>query len=101
MTVQQDVKRAGMRVMMAESMLGVPDYSADPNVIDRVGGVIGKTAGNEERHVRASDSITRSTSRVAALERPQWSAHLLWSVSIGISFCAVGLLAVLAYWYST
>jgi hypothetical protein len=31
MTVQQDVKRAGLRAMMAESMLGVPEYSADPN----------------------------------------------------------------------
>jgi len=41
MTVQQDVKRAGLRAMMAESMLGVPEYSADPKVLSRVGNVIG------------------------------------------------------------
>ena len=101
MTIQQDVKRAGLRAMMAESMLGVPEYSADPNVLSRVGNVIGGTANGEERQVRASDSPIRSTSRVVALEqaRSGSSSIWLWSVSMGTSFCTVGLIAVLAYWY--
>jgi len=69
MTVQQDVQRAGLRAMMAESMVGVPEYSADPKVLARVGDVISVTAGHEERHVRASDSIARSTSRMTAPEQ--------------------------------
>ena len=101
MTVQQDVKRAGLRAMMAESMLGVPEYSADPKVLSRVGNVIGGTASHEERHVRVSDSPISSTSRVVALEqaRSGSSSIWLWSVSMGTSFCTVGLIAVLAYWY--
>jgi hypothetical protein len=100
MTVQQDVKRAGLRAMMAESMLGVPEYSADPKVVSRVGNVIGETASQEERHVRASDSLSRSTSRVTTTEQAHGSSSIwLWSVSMATSFCTVGLLGVLAYWH--
>lgn len=59
MTAQQDVQRAGLRVMMAESLEGMPDYSADPRVFARVGSVIGGSSSNDERHVRASDSHDR------------------------------------------
>jgi hypothetical protein len=69
MTVQKDVQRAGLRAMMAESMLGVPEYSADPKVLSRVGNVIGETASHEERHVRASDSLPRSTHAAHAAAR--------------------------------
>lgn len=100
MTVQQDVKRAGLRAMMAESMLGVPEYSADPKVVSRVGNVIGETASQEERHVRASDSLPRSTSKATLPEQAHSAPSIwLWSVSMGTSFCTVGLLGVLAYWY--
>src|SRR4051812_16156336 len=100
MTVQQDVKRAGLRAMMAESMLGVPEYSADPKVLSRVGNVIGDAARHEERHVRASDSLVRLTSGVAAPEQAHTGPRIwLWSVSMGTSFCTVGLIAVLAYWH--
>ena len=100
MTVQQDVKRAGLRAMMAESMLGVPEYSADPKVLSRVGNVIGGTAGHDERHVRVSDSPMRSTSKVATSQQAHIGPRIwLWSVSMGTSFCTVGLIAVLAYWY--
>ena len=99
MTVQKDVQRAGLRAMMAESMIGVPDYSADTKAVDRVGSVIGVTAGHEERHVRASDGLLRSTSKVATPEQPhKASSNLLWPVTMVTSFCTVGLLAMLAYW---
>ena len=84
MTVHQDVQRASLRAMMTVSMLAVPEYSTDPRVLKRVGNVIGQTASHEERHVRASDSVLRSTSRVTSPERaavvqasgsgqPQWA----------------------------
>ena len=98
MTVQQDVQRADLRAMMAESMFGVPKYSADPNVLSRVGNVIGKTANHQERHVRASDSLPRSTSKVTSPEQAH-SGPSIWLVSMGTSFCTVGLLGVLAYWH--
>ena len=100
MNVQKDVKRAGLRAMMAESMLGVPEYSDDPKVLNRVGNVIGGTAGHEERHVRVSDSPMRSTSRATTSEQAQIGPRIwLWSVSMGTSVCTVGLIAVLAYWH--
>ena len=100
MTVQQDVKRAALRAMMAESMIGVPEYSADPKVICRVGNVIGGTANHEERHVRASDSLLRSTSRVTTRTQARSGPNMwLWSASMGTLFCTVGLLGVLAYWH--
>src|SRR5215213_10274296 len=98
MTVQQDVQRAGLRAMMAESVLGVPDYSADPEVLSRVGNVIGVTASHEERHVRATDSVARSTSKVAPEQRQSGPNLWLWSASLGTSLCTMGLLGVLAYW---
>jgi len=99
MTVQQDVQRAGLRAMMAESMLGVPEYSSDPNVLSRVGNVIGGTASQKERHVRASDSLPRSTSKVTSPKQARSGQRIwLWSVSMGTSFCTVGLLGALAYW---
>ncbi len=101
MNVQRDVKRAGLRAMMAESMLGVPEYSADPKVLNRVGNVIGGTAGHEERHVRVSDSPMRSTSRVATPEQaPSGPSIWLWSVSMGTSFCTLGLIAVLVWHFA-
>src|SRR6478672_8043584 len=100
MTVQQDVKRAGLRAMMAESMLGVPEYSADPKVLSRVGNVIGGTASHEERHVRVSDSPIRSTSRVDAPGQVRAGPRIwLWSVSMGTAFGTVGLIVVLALWH--
>jgi hypothetical protein len=100
MTVQKDVQRAALGVMMAESMAGVPDYSADPKVLSRVGNVIGETASHDERHVRASDSFLRSTSKEASPEQvDSGSSKWLWSVALVTSFCTVGLLGVLAYWH--
>ena len=97
-TVQKHVQLAGLRVMMAESMLGVPNYSADPEVLSRVGNVIGMAASHKERPVRASDGLPRSTSMVA-LEQFENGPNLrLWSVALGTSLCTVGLLGVLAYW---
>jgi hypothetical protein len=102
MTVQKDVQRAGLRAMMAAPMTSVPDYSDDPKVLSRVGNVIGGTAAHEERHVRASDSLLRSTSRVAPPPQARHvasPANWLLSVSLGtLSLCTVGLLGVLAYW---
>src|SRR3954451_19249612 len=99
MTVQKDVQRAGLRAMMAQSMLGIPEYSADPNVLVRVGNVIGKTASHEERHVRASDSFPRSTSAITSPKQADVNPSIwLWSVSVGTSLCTLGLLAVLTYW---
>lgn len=98
MTVQQDVQRAGLRLMMASSMVSVPDYSDDPNVLSRVGNVIGETASHEERHLRASDSPPRSTSMVALPEQAP-SGPSIWFVAMGTLFCTVGLLGVLAYWH--
>jgi hypothetical protein len=93
----QDIQRAGVRAMMTNSMQGVPAYSADPDVLSRVGNVIGETASQEERHVRASDSIPRSTSKVASPEQaPSGPSIWLWSVLMG-TLCTVGLLGML-YW---
>jgi hypothetical protein len=100
MTVQKDIQRAGLRAMMAQSMLGVPEYSADPHVLGRVGNVIGETAGHEERHVRASDSFTRSTSKVTSPRQARSRPSIwLWSVSMGTLLCTVGLIGVLTYWH--
>jgi hypothetical protein len=49
-------------------MLGVPEYSADPKVVSRVGNVIGETASQEERHVRATGSVS-ARSRVDDLRQ--------------------------------
>jgi hypothetical protein len=99
MTVKQDVQRAGLRAMMAAPMLGVPEYSADPTVLDRVGNIIGETASHEERHIRASDSLPRSTSKVVSPEQAHSGLSIwLWSILMGTSVGTVGLLGVLAYW---
>src|SRR5215204_4810989 len=66
MTTQQDIQRAGLRALMADPALGIPDYSADPKVVGRVGKIIGETAAHDERHVRASDGRVRSTDPVSA-----------------------------------
>ena len=99
MTVQKDVQRAGLRAMMAESMLGVPEYSADPHVHSRVGNAIGETAGHQERHVRASDSFPRSTSKVTSPECRSGPSIWLWSASMGTLLCTAGLIGVLTYWH--
>jgi hypothetical protein len=99
MTVQQNVQRAGLRAMMTES-LRVPDYSADPKVLDRVGSVIGETASHEERHVRASDSLPGSTSKLISSEKLRTGSSIwVLSASLGTLLCTVGLLGVLAYWH--
>jgi hypothetical protein len=99
MTVQKDVQRAGLWLLMAESTLGVPDYSADPRVLERVGQVIGETASHDERHVRASDGFLRSTSREASPEQiDSGPSYWLLSVALSTSFCTLALLSVLAYW---
>ena len=99
MTAQQDVQRAGLRALMAESMLDIPEYSDDPKVVSRVGNVIGATASHEERHVRASDSCRRSTAQVTSpKKRHSGPNNWLLSVSLGTSFCTVLVLGVLAYW---
>jgi len=99
MTIQKDVQRAGLRAMMAQSMLGVPEYSTDPNVLSRVGNVIGESASHDERHVRASASPPRSTSKVAGPERAYRGPRIwLWLVTVGMSSGTVGLLGALAYW---
>jgi hypothetical protein len=92
MTVQQDVQRAGMRVLMAEQPL--PEYSHDPKTIGLVGKVIGATAAHEERHVRASDSGREQ----APDEQPSGRHILLLSVTICMASCTATLLGVLAYW---
>jgi hypothetical protein len=101
MTIPHDVQRAGLRAMMAASMLGVPEYSADPKVVNRVGTIIGKASSDEERLVRASDGLPRSTSKVTSPEQTHSMPSMwLWSVSISISFCiTVGVVGVLAYWH--
>jgi len=99
MTIPHDVQRAGLRAMMAASTLGVPEYSADPKVVNRVGTIIGRAARHEERLVRASDGLPRSTSKVTSPEQTSMPSMWLWSVSISISFCTVGVVGVLAYWH--
>ena len=98
MTVQQDIQRAGLRAMVAQSMVGVPEYSADPGVLSRVGNVIGETTSHKERHVRASDGIPRSTSSVISPEQAHSGSSIWrWSISMGTACCTVGLLGML-YW---
>ena len=93
MTVEQDTLRADLRELMTASGNGLPEYSADPNTVGRVGKVIGATAGHEERHVRASDSGREQSPD----EQPSGPNIWLWSVSVCTSLCTVALLGVLAY----
>jgi hypothetical protein len=89
-----------LRAMMAASMLGVPEYSSDSKVVNRVGTIIGTAARHEERLVRASDGLPRSTSKITSPEQTHSMPNMwLWSVSICISFCMVGVVGVLAYWH--
>jgi len=92
MTVQQDVQRAGLRALMAES-LAIPDYEDDPKVVGRVGKVIGETAGHEERHVRASDSPGGSTSAVDSPDSIIW----FW-IGLSCTLATAVALGALAYW---
>ena len=59
MTMKQEAMRADFRALMTAS--GLPDYADDKNATQRVGNVIGKSAGHEERHIRSSDSRGRLT----------------------------------------
>jgi hypothetical protein len=83
MTVQQDVQRAGLRVLMTAS---TPDYLFDSEAGGRVGKVIGETAAHEERKVRASDSPEHSTDRLPDDQRKgpnMWLwGSLLWHVGM-------------------
>ena len=98
MTVQQDVQRAGLRALMADPKHGLPEYSSDPKTVGRVGKLIGETARDEERHVRASDGRSRSTDKNLQEEQRSAPNVLLWSVLVCTSLCIVTLLGVLAYW---
>jgi hypothetical protein len=95
MTVQQDIQRAGMRVLMADPK-PLPEYSADSETVGRVGKVIGESATHEERHVRASDSGREKSPD----EQPSGPNIWLWSVTVCMASCTVTLLGVLAYWGS-
>ena len=97
MTTQQDIQRAGLRALMADPMLGIPDYSVDPKVVGRVGKIIGETAAHDERHVRASDGCVRSTDQVSADKLRSGPDIWLWSVSVCMLSCTA-LFGTLAYW---
>jgi hypothetical protein len=96
MTIQQDVQRAGLRALMADPKHGLPEYWADLKTVGRVGKVIGDTAGDEERHVRPSDSRGRedtSPDEHHSVGPNVW----LWMVSCTLVCTTLGL-GVLAYW---
>jgi hypothetical protein len=100
MTIEQDLLRADLRASMDASVTGLPDYSVDPEVIGRVGNLIGETAGHEERKVRPGDSRGRFTDQDQSPdEHRSGGANIgLWTVSLCTSLCTVALLGVLAYW---
>jgi hypothetical protein len=95
MTIEQDALRADLRASMTASM---PDYSVDSEAGRRVGIMIGKTAGHEERKVRASDSGSRSTDKLPGEQHREAPNAWLWIVASGTSLGTVVLLGVLAYW---
>jgi hypothetical protein len=97
MTTLQDTQRASLRVLMADPTHGLPEYSADPKTVGRVGNVIGAAAGGEERHVRGSDSHDRFVLSSKSAEQPRSPNLWLWSVLLATPICTVALLAVLAY----
>ena len=97
MTAQQDIQRAGLRVMMAESLDGVPAYSADPKVFERVGNVIGGSATGHERHVRASDSHGRFEMPEYRPVSPTAPELERWSVVVCLLAGTIGVLGLLAY----
>ena len=97
MTTLQDTQRASLRVLMADPRHGLPEYSADPKAVGRVGNVIGAAAGGEERHVRGSDSHDRFALSSKSAEQPRSPNLWLWSVLLATPICTVALLAVLAY----
>jgi hypothetical protein len=92
MTDHQDLQRAGLRALMADSGLEVPDYAADAQVLGRVGGVIGATATDDERYVRASDSSGRLSTEFPEVADYSKGLNIwLWSASICTIVCTVGL----------
>jgi hypothetical protein len=98
MTTHQDVQRAGLRALMANPDHGLPEYTADPKTVGRVGDAISAAAGNEERHVRASDSQQhRFAARPTALRR---SVPNFWLLALFLCtpVCTVGL-GALTYWH--
>ncbi len=97
MTTLQDTQRASLRVLMADPRHGLPEYSADPKTVGRVGNVIGAAAGGEERHVRGSDSHDRFALSIKSAEQPRSPNLWLWSVLLATPICTVASLAVLAY----
>ena len=94
MTIEHDALRANLRASMTASL---PDYSVDSEAGGRVGKVIGKTAGHEERKVRASDSRGHSTDKLPD-EHREGSNLWLWIIASGTSLGTVALLGLLAYW---
>jgi len=62
-------------------------------------------AGSENVGVELSPVDVRDAVQIAAMSPTSRapgsgsSSIWLWSVSMGTSFCTVGLIAVLAYWY--
>jgi hypothetical protein len=98
MTTEQDMLRARWRASMTATM---PDYSADSEEGGRVGKVIGKTAGQEERKIRASDSSSYSTDKLPN-EHLKGPNFWLWFLAVGTSLGTVllGLLAYLRHVYA-
>jgi hypothetical protein len=97
MTMKQEAMRADFRALMTAS--GLPDYADDKNATQRVGNVIGKSAGHEERHIRSSDSRGRLTvDRLPDEHYNDGPNPWLWSVLLCTPVSTVVLLGVLAYW---
>ena len=94
MTTQQDVQRAGMRVMMADPR-PLPEYTDNSETMERVGKVLGGSASTAERHARASDS-----SRDKAPDQRRANENV-WVISVALCTGAgtAGLLGLLAYWH--
>ena len=97
MTMKQEAMRANFRALMTAS--GLPDYADDKNATQRVGNVISKSAGHEERHIRSSDSRGRLTvDRLSDEHYNDGPNPWLWSVLLCTPVSTVVLLGVLAYW---
>ena len=98
MTTRQDRLRSDLRALIT-STPGLPEYSIDENATQRVGKVIGGTAGHDERHVRSSDSRSRlTTDKMPGDHHSEGPNIWLWTVLLCTPVCTVVLLVVLAYW---
>ncbi len=73
----------------------IADYSVDTEAGERVGKVIGDTARQEERKIRASDSRGHSRDRLPD-KHPKVPNFGLWIVFSTVSLCMAVLLLILA-----